>query len=313
LELSGDPAAVDTTRRARSLATTAGQALRLGVREVWLRVKVALPGNVGELGAARAVAESLLAVSHVENARDAAALASLAALLGDATTAASLAERGVLGETPDAIPPHVAGTANALLVYAAMGGPADRIQSLEQRLRSSIASGVVREQQGMARDVYLSRALALAYPVHHSPMLADLDSTGDALLAAELAHRRGDSAAVKRTIASIDRIRRNVMAADITLEALVPEAWLLSAIGDTAAALRRVSATLDALGSVPASKFENPVTAGALVQCMLLRAELARRSAPRESIAWARAIEAISDTTKPHSWMRTRRWRPLTK
>ena len=68
-----------------------------------------------------------------------------------------------------------------------------------------------------------------------------------------------------------------------------------------------VSATLDALRSMSASKFDGAITSGALVQCMLLRAELARSRGRAESVKWARAVAALSDSTKPQAKNRIRR------
>ncbi|MDB4912531.1 MAG: protein kinase, partial [Gemmatimonadetes bacterium] len=309
LELAGDVAAIDTTRRARNLATDSSHSLRLAIHEVWLRVKFAMPGNLRELTATRIFAESLLARKTPRSIADAAALASLAAMVGDATKAASLAERSAgTADITDAISREVEGTAYSLLAYAVAGGPADSLRELQQRLRSAISNGVVVQRQAQVREMYLLRAAGLAYPAIGAAALRAIDTTADVLLLAEAAHARGDRAEVRRIIAGIDRTRTTMSAADVTLDALYPEAWLLAAVGDTVGAIRRIDATLDALRSVPASQFENVVKAGALMQCMLLRAELGRANGlGNGAVKWAAAVEALTDSRSPLGASRLRK------
>ena len=296
LEASGDAAAIDSTRKARLRAANPSQALQLAVRELWLRVKYAVPNNLTQLRSARLFADSLLRYAEVRSAADAAALAGVAALVGDASQAAALAARGtVAGEAPDGIPQQVSAAGNALLAYAAVGGPVDSIAALDARLRNWIVGSVVVEQQPAAREIYLSRAIALAYPSYKNANWDDLDTASDVLLGAEAAHSRGDMSRVRRLIASIDRTRMHMSPSAITLDALFPEAWLLASIGDSTAALARLNRTLDALQSVPVRSFDDAINAGALVQSMRLRAQLqSAGTAGSSKTRWSAAVQVLS-------------------
>jgi tetratricopeptide (TPR) repeat protein len=90
LELAQDPSAIDTVHRARGLALTGEQRLRLAAREAIVRVKFAVPGNTSQLRVARALAESLLTASRAPSPAEAQILLPLAALTGDIVRAVAL-------------------------------------------------------------------------------------------------------------------------------------------------------------------------------------------------------------------------------
>ncbi|MDB4917856.1 MAG: protein kinase, partial [Gemmatimonadetes bacterium] len=299
MELRSDRATIDTIRRSRRLATDPSQALRLAVTETWLRLKFALPGALGELRNSRALADSLLLHSPAQTAEDARLLASLAALVGDATRSASLAARSPSGDDEmKQAPDEVLATARAFLAYAALGGPADSLRYLDARLVNGIANAVLPEHRQAARQALIGQPASLAYPVYRSQGFADLDPGANDLIAAEVAHGRGDTASVRRILAASARARSNVPAADLTLDALYPEAWLLASIGDSDAALRTIGPTLDALRHMPVRQLMNLANAGTLVPAMTLRAELAfRKGHGDEARLWARGARMVTDTT----------------
>ena len=93
-------------------------------------------------------------------------------------------------------------------------------------------------------------------------------------------------------------VRANARAADLTFDALYPEAWLLAAVGDTAAALTRLKPTLDVIGLIPVKQFAKAIDAGALLQAMVLRGSLSSRTGDRkDGRLWARAVVALTDTS----------------
>jgi hypothetical protein len=309
LELRGNIATIDSTRRARALTKDPHQELRLAVRETWLRVKFAMPGNLSELHASRIFAESLLKHAPVSNANDASLLSSLAALTGDANAAARLAERSAeQSGSPVPVPMEVLGTARALLAYAALGGPADSLRAFESRLSTGIASGVAIQQQSRMRDMYLARAAALAYPAFRAAGFKSLDTTSDYLLSAEAAHARGDKRTVRSILAAIAKERTRLRPSDLTLDALYPEAWLLASIGDTAQALLTIAPTLDAIRNIPVPLFYEMTMAGALVQAMSLRADLSFSQGEQSTGSrWARAVQALSSQSSVVSGVQSHR------
>lgn len=296
MELRGDMTAVDTIRRARAVAARPGHALRLAVTETWLRLKRALPDDVRQLSIVRAFADSIVANSPNNPESDVAAgIASLAALIGNAERAAKLSESMEAdGGQPD-IPPEVLSNAWSFLTYAAMGGPLDSLRDLDSRLTTGILNGVLRHQ-GMVSTMYLGRGAGLAFPVYRVATFSKIQSTSP-VTRAEAAYARGNKLAVRTILGEAQRARSGARPADLTLDALYPEAWLLAAVGDTSAALRLLDLTLNALHSVPASQLAHPVIAGTLVQAMALHAVLLSHVGKRAlSRRWARAVVALTDS-----------------
>ena len=303
LDLNHRAAALDTLRRARAVATLHSQALRLAATEVWLRVRVALPNNLLELGAVRRLADSLLAHAPPATSNDAVVLASLAALLGDAPAAARISKHIEPAGAAADLPVDVQGEAWALLTYAAMGGPVDSLKALETRVSNEIANGVVPDKQAGLREMSIGRAAVLAFPIYRSPTLPELAGPSLPMASAEVAFARTDRRAAR---AQLDRIRAQrsyIRAADLTIDALYPQAWLYAALGDTAMALRTIGETLDALPSIPARDLADVVIAGSLIRSMRLRGELLRhRGDAPSAAAWLRAAAALTrhdSTTAP--------------
>jgi serine/threonine protein kinase len=305
LELRSDASAVDTVHKARLAATTLSDTVVYGTLEIWLRLKYALPSNVRELGAIRALAESLLVNSSRATAADASELASLAALIGDADAASQLSMK--TAEAGPGLPPTGVGAiGKAYLTLASMGRSADSLQAVESRLVNAIANQVVQPDQAPFRNMLIGQAAALAYPVYRSAYFSELNTAADYLLAAEAAHARGDRVLVRKILSGAAQSRVNMRAADVTLDTVYPEAWLLASIGDSTAALRLLSSTLDGISGVLARQFEAPAIAGSLIQSMTLLAQLERAKNPRLATIWATAVLSLSDVDTPDGKARQR-------
>ena len=293
MELRGEMGTIDTLKRARSVAKGSSQALRLASREVWLRIKVALPDNPKELAAARVLADSLVTRGVPVSPSDAATLASLAVLSGHPAAAAAMMQRSAEPVSLVGVSAEVKGIGDAYLAFASFGGPRDSLARHEELVLSSIANDVIQERQASARDMLVSRAAGLTYPSYRSPSLALLDTT-DYLIATELAHSRGDYGTARRLLVGIEKTRVGMRAADITLDALYPEAWLLAAIGDTAAALRRIGPTLKAIGAVSTQSLSEVPNAGALLRGVALYAELLRATRDPSAHRWRTASDSLA-------------------
>jgi len=291
LDKLGDPSAIDSLRAARALAGDEGERLRTGAATVWMLVKYGIPDDLRALRAAHALADSLLTSRPAAPADRAGAadrtgaLASVAMLTGHVSLAAHLAREG--GESADdAIPEPVKRLAAALQVFAAAGGPADSLASLERMVEEGIARSVAPAARDGARRRLLGRAATLAFPAYRSALLATFVESGDQLSAAQHSWASGDTAAVRRHLASLHIGRGASLPDEVKLETLLPESLLLVALGDVPGAVDRIAGALQAVRYAELEAFRSPVGAGVLARAVAQRAELAaalgdRRGAQR--------------------------------
>jgi len=272
LEMLGNPAALDTLRRARALAANSDDSLRIAAAEVFSLTKFAIPSDRIGLVTARTLADSLLGAHTPAQRRAPQILASLAALTGRAQLAAAYAAAGGL----DGGPQPIAQSGPALLAFAALGGPPDSLQSLEEQVENGVRNLPPADARA-ERSRWLARAATLAFPDYRLRSLsgAERDAFPDASLVA--AASIGDSAAVRRGVTQIAAARRWIRPADITIDGVLPEAAALSSIGDTRAAAAWLDPTLNALRFSSSQDLVNVARAGALVRSMVLRADLAER------------------------------------
>jgi eukaryotic-like serine/threonine-protein kinase len=292
LDQLGDRSAVDSAHAARALATDAVQRLRAGAAEVWLRVKLGVPSDVASLTASRLLADSLLRLNPHPDEAEAEALASLAALIGHAAEAASFAKGEHAGDAT--VPVSLQSPANQLLAFAALGGPEDSLRALETRIEQAIrTAGDAKEQQGI-RARLLLQPMTLAFPTYKAASIRGL-AVSDSLAEAEIALLDGDTTKVLRLLETAQARRvASSSPEDWKLDTLYPEAWLLSMIGQPAAAASRIGPTLDVQDRVDLHVFATAAGAGALVRSMALRAQLANRSSDAAGAAvWAKAVRTL--------------------
>jgi hypothetical protein len=101
-------------------------------------------------------------------------------------------------------------------------------------------------------------------------------------------------AAVRTGLARLDSSRGTLRSGDIAIENVYQEAWLLVAVGDTAAALERLDRSLSALPALGTALLDQVPQAAGLVRAMALRAELAATAGDATAAArWARAVTAL--------------------
>ncbi|MGH7674179.1 MAG: hypothetical protein ACREMV_02815, partial [Gemmatimonadales bacterium] len=278
--------ALATLRRARRLAREPPDSLRLAVAEARLLLKLE------RFAAARDVADSLLEAWARREATEGAQLAGLAALTGRAHRTAQL-----LAQTaPDFkvqvrdrfVPvPHleVARAALALRGYAALGAPAESLTALARRVDSLGPIWIEPAQWPVMRDALLDNPRTWAFP-HLGSRAVPPFSAGLYLLEMQSALQRGDTAAVRRTLARIREVRGRARITGVAMFATYQEAWVYLALGDTGAATLLLDQSLDNLVALRTSLL-NPVDAAALVRAMIVRAELA---------------EGAGDAARAHRW-----------
>jgi hypothetical protein len=245
-----------------------------------------------ELLRARRLADSILAVA-TPTAGTAMSLMSLAALTGRGHIVWPLAM--MPGANADwQVPPPLGGLALPLLMFSAMGGPPESLVVYERKVAYAIARDVAEGDQDAQRLAWLGRSATLAYPAHRAPAISSLAGRGDPLIDAMAAAARGDRATALRLLAEAGRSHQAVDPADISLEGLYPEAWLLAQLGDTASAVERLDPTLESLGRVAPEMLQNPVAAAALLRAIALRARLDLHEFDRATQrSWARAITIL--------------------
>ena len=287
LYLLGDPFALDTLARARELARTPRDVQRLAGTDVWMRMQLAVPDDRRSLHRARLLADSLL--SDTADAADPHMLASLAALTGRARRAVDL-ERRVPTVTIQSEASPFASMGRALLVSAAMGLSRDSLLAAERQLMSDIDARVPPDKRSAVRGEILGRVARVAMPVTMLRVLrTDTAITAGALLYAARAWQNGDTAAMLRELEKPLAARRLLTPADLSLDALLPEAWLLASAGKVQEATDRLDPTLGALRTM--QLLMDPVQAGSFVRAMVLRADLAARAGDRRAAArWAAVV-----------------------
>jgi len=296
LDLLGNSSAVDSIRRARSLATEPVQKARLGAAEVWLRLKAAVPYDTGALTSARALADSLLLGPDDSLDRLAAPLMSLASLTGRVFLAARLSRSAAVAAAWRVGTP-LSESAPPLLTLAAFGGPVDSLRELGRRLSRAIAQGVGPSDR-LARELeWLGRSATLVFPAQALPNIEHLIGHGDYVLDAQFDLLRGDTNAVRKMFRALARGR---VPQDVPFDALYVEARLLSAAGDSAGAISWLDPSLGALQRVSLRRFTADIQAVALVRSMVLRADLAMAAGARETAAaWARAVIVLWSSADP--------------
>jgi hypothetical protein len=301
LDLLNDPGALTVLRRARTLADGPERRLDLAIAEIWLRLKRAIPADDAELRTVLAMADSLLRVEPT-SAAGARRLASIAALAGRPALAASLMIRGAEPMAwPVSVPLAVVRPADALLAYAALGGPLDSMRAYEQRVLHSLRNAIPPEDQPAARAALLHRPAILMFPVYTSALLADRrESATNARLAMRHALASGDTQTVRAQLGRVSARWSALRPVDRQLEAVLGHAQILAAVGDDASALRWLADTLDALSWTQPGHFDDVAVAGSLLRSIALYAELLDRNDHHESAAvWARAVIALWQLAEP--------------
>jgi hypothetical protein len=272
LELDGDPAAIDTLRRARSLASGPEDALRSASAEVWLRLKFLVADPSAPIEPVRALADSILRWWPADTGLADVPLQAVAALTGRSRRAARLSSRpGLSSGLPAAL--HL--TLPPLTLYSALGAPIDSIIELERRAEDGLLTVIAPDPRLRYRESWVARATSLAVPVRRSPLLQSFAGTGDDFVDATLAWAKGDLVAARGKLAALGRLRSTVAPENLSIDALYPEAWLAAQLGDTVRAMAWLDPALTAIARTAPMSFSDAVRAASLVRALALRAELA--------------------------------------
>jgi hypothetical protein len=291
--------AARTIARARALATDPQQQLALAASQVRLLLKD------GHFGAARRLADSVLASIPRADVRQAEYLAGLAALTGKLGRTAHLLqalEREAPAPSPAlavAPPRAVAHAAAALTAHAALGACSDSLLVLERQIEALIERHVEADSRPQVRDAALARALGLAVPCARD-VAARVPDGGGRLARMQRAYAAGLTASVLAHFDTLRRARRTDRPGDVTLDHLYQEAWLLAQIGDTAGAVRHLDAPLTALPTLDTGILLDAAQAAAVGRVLALRVELAAAGGDHAAARrWAAALEELWRTADP--------------
>jgi DNA-binding SARP family transcriptional activator/tetratricopeptide (TPR) repeat protein len=296
LDLLGDPTALDTLRRARALAKTTAQKQHLAAFEILLEVKNSLPDDTELLVRAMATADSLLADSTLAGRvtwRDAALMASIAALSGRAQQTAIFASRALSGSGLQVATPAIR-PAETLLTYASLGMPDEFMRPVVASVETSIQNSVPPQRWDTTRFELYDRAARISFPSRAIERGAWTGVQKDYLLEAQAAFERHDYVSIHRIFDKLAYDRRFSRPADIKTDGLFPEAVLLRMMGANRDAIRWLDPTLaDLRWSAPRTFSEFP-RAATLVRAMALRAELAAEAGDTQTARkWARAVRIL--------------------
>lgn len=290
MALAIDPAAIDSARGARRLAREPGQVVRVIDAEVRTLLQFGVPDRIDFLDRARSLADSVIGSPTLRGAADPSVLTALAALTGRARLAAEQARRSAAEPNWD-LPKPLLEAAPGLLMYAAMGGPADSIRALWRLTESAIQQALApdRRQERIMED--LGRPATLAFPAETLPSLAELRGMGDWLLTLQAEFARGNRAAVQRWADSTSRLTPAKLR---TFDTTWPVAGLLLSAGDTSYSAAQLDANLASIRFRPFGSFGDPVEVATMVRTMILRAEVAHRTGDTgPARRWSRAVLAL--------------------
>jgi hypothetical protein len=297
LETSGDVGGASRElAAARGFADDRLTRVSLASDEVRLLVKAE------QFDRARQLAESTFSlVGGTVTVDEAWYLSGLAALVGRIALARELLEmRGddsartffVRGR-PVAVPRLLARTGLALLAYASFPVMRDSVVTLARRAEHLVETSVTPGQRAEVRRAVLSLPTTFGFWQLGPSAVLRVESP-TMLHRMQRAFAREDARAV-RAIADSARQRRQAQAGSSPpLDYLYHEALVLLAIGDTAAATRRLDDGLETLPSASQILLADVHRAAAIPLAMQLRARLAAR-AGNDALAqrWARGVLAL--------------------
>lgn len=294
----GDASALDTLARAAALAATPQEQARAVEASIALHLAFGLRGpDTVLVRIARRLADSVLHAPR--GVVSPLILCSLAALTGRANRAAEFARSTAVADQMN-MPPALRAEAPPLLLHAALGGPSDSLDRLEQLTRDAIARSIPLADQRARRMEVLGRAASMAFPWHRFADLAQLAGEGDPLVAAQWARARGDTIAPRRALELLARERREIAPEGVTFDALMPEAALWLSLSQPQRAARWLEPTMSVLPRQATTLLSNPVMVASLARATWLRARLA--TATGDSAAarrWNAAVRILWSDADP--------------
>jgi len=287
---SGGLSALDAVAKARQVASTPREKQLAATEEAWLRFK---QGNFLQ---ARMLADSVLA-NHIPP-EDAGDVIGLAALTGKLERTAELARHtSDYAASAASLPVQVMDAAAPFFAFAALGVCSDTTYALERRLDDQLAHYVSEDKLPAVRVAVKARPLSMLAPCTAGKSSLGVDAAGYRLLKMQQAFATRDTRSLGILLKSVDSDSKTQRPGDVSLDLTYQLAWLHSAMGDTAAAVRQLDRVLGALPSLSASSIREAGSAAAAGRAMSLRAELAISQGDLEGQKkWAGALADLWGT-----------------
>jgi tetratricopeptide (TPR) repeat protein len=266
--------AIDALRSALAVSADTVQRFRLALAEVRVLVKR------GQFEAARALADSMLAHTDPLPAK-ADRLAGLAALTGQAGLAARLIQLGAdaspSGNNASLLgyrtPGQVRAPAASFVAHAALGA-CDSVRVQLPRVERAIEMYVEPNGRRAVWNSIVPAALSMAAPCDSARALLRADRPSDRLMLMQQALAHHDLNVIRQNFTQIRRGRESDRPGDVAIDYTFQEAWLLAAIGDTAAAVRHLEHALNALPTLGDYIVEFVPQSAALGRALALHHEL---------------------------------------
>ena len=295
LDLLVEAAAPEAFRDAKELAENETDRLNIATEEVMVRIKHAIPDDTASLRSATLVIDSLLRAHPPSQHEALRTLGALASLVGRASLAAKYAAAGGVGGATGPI----TGIGPALLTYASLGGPTDSVQKFEALVESALRA-LPEQQRESARNQWLSRAAALAYPEYTMQALRSAENTHGTVIEVTAAAMTNDASKVQQLLLEFDSMRARMRPSDLTTDGLYTENQALKSVGLLQRAVARIDPTLDGLRFVGTAQLGQIPETGALVRTIALRATLAHALNDRVAAKkWATVVAILWRNSDP--------------
>jgi len=273
---SGGISALDAVRKARQVAVSPRERQLAATEEAWLRFKQ------GDFRQARLLADSVL--SNQILPEDASDVIGLAALTGKLERTSELARQtNDYTASAASLPVQVMDAAAPFFAFAALGVCSDTTHALERRLDDQLAHYVAEDRLPSVRVAVKARPLSMLAPCTAGKSSLGIDAAGNRLLKLQQAFATRDTRSLSLLLQGVARDAKTQRPGDLSLDVTYQLAWLHSAMGDTAAAVRQLDRALGALPSLSASSLREAGSAAAAGRAMALRAELANAQGDSEA------------------------------
>ncbi len=313
LEITGDlegstdsNAAVGAYRHALGLASTRTDSLRLRTTLAQLALKL------GRFEEAARRADSLLDANPSPTSEEADQIAGLAALTGRVARLVDLMRRAsalplpqITDEYPQGAHPRLRAALAEFAAYASMGGPAENARSALRVVDDQIRAYVPATDRPAFREQALAFSVMLLSPSPVADQVVASQPPRFGLQRYQWYRKRGDTLSLRAALDSSALTRRNRKPSSIAIEGVYQMSVLHLAVRDTAAAVRMLDESLEAMPGMGRDLLNRPAAAGALVRAMVLRSQVASRlgdtpTARRWAVAattlWAHADPAFQPT-----------------
>jgi serine/threonine protein kinase len=203
------------------------------------------------------------------------------------------------GETRK-LPADIGSDAMKLIAYAEFGAPRDSIIAVDARIRSNLQSVIGAAQVADYERAILRRPLSECLDVTGTKLLASLGPSSDPFISAVRAVDAGQLGVARKLADSLAAFRSGTAAGEITMDVVLQEAWLRTAIGDSSGAAVLLDRALKGISRAPANLLEEAELGTALVRAMLMRANLAAKAGDTATQAvWLNAAKELWTNADP--------------